>query len=256
MFKIQYASDLHLEFPENTRFLEKFPIQPIADVLVLAGDMGYLGNEDYVEHPFWDWASRSYVQVIVIPGNHEFYQGYDLGKLHDGWSMEIRPNVKCYYNAVIPLTDDIDLIASTLWGHIEAKDAFVTERSVNDFYHVKVNGVVMNSQLFNEENDKCRAFIKKSVAESNAKHIIVATHHVPSYELVSPQFVGSLINGAFTVELGDFIVHSPIEYWIYGHSHINIDKVIGGTRCVSNQLGYVSHGEHLFFDSAKCITID
>lgn len=177
MFKIQYASDLHLEFPENTRFLEKSPIQPITDVLVLAGDMGYLGSDNYVGHPFWDWASRNYEQVVVIPGNHEFYQGYDLGKLHNGWSMEIRPNVKCYYNAVIPLTNDIDLIASTLWGHIEAKDAFV-------------------------------------------------------------------------------IVHSPIEYWIYGHSHINIDKVIGGTRCVSNQLGYVSHGEHLFFDTAKCITIE
>lgn len=256
MFKIQYASDLHLEFPENTRFLENSPIQPVADVLVLAGDMGYLGNEDYVEHSFWDWASRNYEQVIVIPGNHEFYQGYDLGKLHNGWSMEIRPNVKCYYNAVIPLTDDIDLIASTFWGHIEAKDAFVTERSVNDFYYIKANGVVMNSQLFNEENDKCRAFIKKSVTESNAKHVIVATHHVPSYELVSPQFMGSPINGAFTVELGNFIVHSPIEYWIYGHSHRNIDKVIGGTKCVSNQLGYVSHGEHLFFDFSKCITID
>lgn len=206
MFKIQYASDLHLEFWENTRFLENSPLLPEADVLVLAGDMGYLGSDNYARHPFWDWAASNYEQVIAIPGNHEFYQGYDLGGLHDGWSMEIRPNVRCFYNAVIPLTADIDLIASTLWGHIEPKDAFVTERSV---------------------------------AESKAKHIVVATHHVPSYELVSPQFMGSPINGAFTVEMGNYIACSPIEYWIYGHSHRNIDKVIGDTRCVSNQFGWL-----------------
>lgn len=239
MFKIQYASDLHLEFWENTRFLENSPLLPEADVLVLAGDMGYLGSDNYARHPFWDWAASNYEQVIAIPGNHEFYQGYDLGGLHDGWSMEIRPNVRCFYNAVIPLTADIDLIASTLWGHIEPKDAFVTERSVNDFYRIQVNGEVMNSQLFNEENEKCRSFIEKSVAESKAKHIVVATHHVPSYELVSPQFMGSPINGAFTVEMGNYIACSPIEYWIYGHSHRNIDKVIGDTRCVSNQFGWL-----------------
>lgn len=79
MVKIQYASDLHLEFMENTLYLETYPLQPVADILVLAGDTGYLGDEGFVKHPFWDWASENFKQVIVIPGNHEFYLGYDLG---------------------------------------------------------------------------------------------------------------------------------------------------------------------------------
>lgn len=96
MVKIQYASDLHLEFIENTRYLENNPIQPVADILMLAGDTSYLGDESFLKHPFWDWASKNYKQVIVIPGNHEFYKGYDLGQLYEGWCLGIRPNVKCY----------------------------------------------------------------------------------------------------------------------------------------------------------------
>lgn len=112
---------------------------------------------------------------------------------------------------------------------------------------------MINSERFNQEHAKCRAFIEKAVSESQAKHIVVATHHVPSFQLVSPDFNGSPINGAFTAELGNFIAYSRIDYWIYGHSHRNIDRIIGNTQCVSNQLGYVSHGESESFDSKKCI---
>ena len=71
------------------------------------------------------------------------------------------------------------------------------------------------------------------------------------------EFCGSTISGAFTVELGEYIVDSGIDYWIYGHSHRNIDAQIGGTRILSNQLGYISHGEHQHngFDPARHIDI-
>ncbi len=70
-----------------------------------------------------------------------------------------------------------------------------------------------------------------------------------------PKFVNSKANGAFTVELEDYIEDSGIEYWIYGHSHYNIDIQIGRTKCVTNQLGYVFHNENKTFDSGKFIEI-
>lgn len=251
--KIQYASDLHLEFRENWRILKtEDPMDIRGDILVLAGDIGYLGDDNYSTHPFWDWASENYQQVLVALGNHEFYKYYDLSTMCDGLVGEIRPNVHYYYNKVVRI-EDIDFIISTLWAHIDLKDAAITERYVTDFHRIMYSEDMLTFADFNKEHLRCLDFIKRSVAGSDAKHKIVVTHHVPSFQLMSPEFRGSKINGAFTVELADYIENSSIDYWIYGHSHRNIDKTIGSTRCVSNQFGYASHNEHTTFDREKII---
>ena len=95
--RIQYASDLHLEFAENGSYIKHNPLPVTGDILVLAGDIGYLGDENYSRHPFWNWASDNYRQVIVCMGNHEFYKNYDIATLEDGYCLEIRPNIHCYY---------------------------------------------------------------------------------------------------------------------------------------------------------------
>jgi len=112
--RIQYASDLHLEFADNWRYLKEHPLEGCGDILVLAGDIGYLGDDNYRTHPFWDWASENYREVFVVPGNHEFYKFYDLQTMTDGLEGEIRRNIHYYYNKVVHL-DGTDLILSTLW---------------------------------------------------------------------------------------------------------------------------------------------
>lgn len=253
--KIQYASDLHLEFGENSKWLKENPLIPSAEILVLAGDIGYLGDANYKTHPFWDWASENFKQVIIVPGNHELYKFFDINELHEGWTMEIRPNVTAYYNCVVPLDDDTELVASTLWAKIPPTEEYLTERCVSDFKRIRNGKFRLSAQRFNEEHNRCKEFIEKAIEGSKAKNIIVATHHVPSFELMADEFRGSSINGAFTVELGDFIAGNRINYWIYGHSHRNIDKIIGKTRCVSNQLGYVFQDEHQSFRRVACIEI-
>ena len=252
--RIQYASDLHIEFSDNSRYLKQNPLKPVGDILILAGDIGYLNDDNYSKHPFWDWVSDNYRQVIVAVGNHELYKYYDLAKMPHGLVCSIRDNVKCYYDAVVRV-ENIDFIISTLWAKILLEDAYLTERYVSDFHRILYNGETLTWDNFNRENEKCFSFIQNEVVKSTAEHIVVVTHHVPSFQLVSPDFSGSKINGAFTVELEEYIKHSPIEYWIFGHSHRNIDKIIGKTKCVTNQLGYVSHNEHLSFDLEKIIEL-
>lgn len=252
--KVQYASDLHLEFADNSRYLRDNPLQVSGDILVLAGDIGYLGDDNYIKHPFWDWASSNYKRVIVCMGNHEFYKYYDIATLNDGYDIEIRHNVHCYYNSVVNI-EDVDFIITTLWANIPLTEAYYTEHVISDFRRILYNGELLSSADFNGEHHRCLDFLKKAVATSHATNKIVVTHHVPSFLMQCPKFANSKANGAFTVELKDYISENGITYWIYGHSHYNVDVKIGNTMCVSNQLGYVSHGEHFSFNPSKCIVI-
>lgn len=255
MMKIQYASDLHLEFHDNSRWLKEHPLIPVGDILVLAGDIGYLGDEMYHTHPFWDWCSANFKLTVVIPGNHELYKHFDINELHDGWTLEIRPTVQAVYNKVIHLSEQVDLIASTLWAHIPHYEAYFTEYGVSDFHRIRNGEYRLTWERFNDEHDKCVEFITRSVTESRARTKIVVTHHVPSFDLMAKEFKGSRINGAFTSDLNKMIKKLPIDYWIYGHSHRNIDKKIHGTKCVCNQLGYLFTGENYSFVPDKVIEV-
>ena len=247
--RIQFVSDLHLEFNENRQWLENNPLEVTGDILLIAGDTAYLdvpesGRDTYSQYAFWDWASEHYKQVIVCLGNHDFYGYYDLATMPDGYCKPIRHNIHAYYNKVVSL-GDVDIIVSTLWSFIEPFDAYQTEKGVSDFYRILYNGHRLTADDFNAEHERCFDFIRKAVKESTAKTKIVLTHHVPTQQCTAKEFQGSAINGAFTVELGNYIVDSNINYWIYGHSHRNIDAVIGKTKILSNQLGYISYGEYL-----------
>lgn len=247
--RIQYVSDLHLEFPQNRLWLAKHPLEVTGDILLVAGDSAYLdlpdsNSDTYSAYQFWDWASDHYNQVIVCFGNHDFYGYYDLATMSNGFCKEIRHNVYAYYNNVVHL-NGIDLIVSTLWSKIKPYDAFLTEKNVSDFYRIKYDGHRLTADDFNREHERCLAFIEQAISESDAEKIIVVTHHVPTQLCTAVEFKNSTINGAFTVELGEFIADHRIDYWIYGHSHRNIKAQIGETLIMSNQLGYVSDNEHL-----------
>ena len=252
--KIQYASDLHLEFAENVRYLKHNPMEVAGDILILAGDIGYLGDENYNRHPFWDWASDNFEQVIVALGNHEFYKFFDISTLEDGYRHPIRHNVAAYYNAVVNI-GDTDIVVSTPWSSIPLKNAAYIELVISDFRRIMFKEDYLTFADFNMEHRRCLDFIKSSVEQSSAEHKIVVTHHVPSFRMLCPRFKDSKANGAFIVELEDYIQSSDIDYWIYGHSHYNVDVRIGNTLCLSNQLGYVFNNEHLGFRKDAIIEI-
>lgn len=243
---IQYLSDLHLELVGNVDYLRRQPLKVTGDVLVVAGDSFYLDDVAKDGNFFLQWAADHYERVLLIPGNHEYYGEYDIKANGDSWEWKLKENVAYYNNKVVHI-GDIDIILSTLWSCISPENTQAINIFLTDFHRATYDGHAFTTEDYNQEHKKCLRFVKQAVAESKAKHRIVVTHHVPT-RLCTPKKLkdirGGSLQEAFTVDLTDYISQAPIDYWIYGHSHVNYEAMIGGTIVTSNQLGYVFRGEN------------
>jgi len=245
--KIQYASDLHIEFQSNEYFLNENPIKPIGDILILAGDILPLSYIDEY-NVFFDYLSNNFKYTYWIPGNHEYY-GYDIQTYGNSFKKEIRNNVFLLNNQSI-IHEDTKFIFSTLWTKINDYNSLIIQRSMNDFRVIKNNGRRLSISDYNDLHKQDLHFIKQEVANSNSENIVVISHHVPTFQNYPKEYLGSALNSAFAIELSEYIEKSNIDYWIYGHSHNNTKSfTIGKTEMRTNQLGYVQNGENIGFDT-------
>lgn len=251
--KIQYCSDLHLEFPENKNFLKSNPLQAEGDMLILAGDIVLFAILD--KHmDFFNYVSDNFEQTYWIPGNHEYYH-YDISKKPRFLNEKITSNVFLVNNLAV-VHNNVKLIFSTLWSKINVKHQWLIRQSISDFHVIKNNNGLFTTSYFNELHNECIGFIKKELHHNHTGKTIVATHHVPTYINYPEKYKGDVLNQAFAVELFDLIDGSDIDYWIFGHHHCNCnDFKINHTQLVTNQLGYVHHNEQTGFNGSKIIEI-
>ncbi|GAA0879382.1 metallophosphoesterase [Algoriphagus jejuensis] len=251
--KIQFASDLHLEFPQNKEFLKKHPLIPVAEVLVLSGDVvPFAEMEKYVD--FFSYLSEHFETTYWLPGNHEYYH-FDIAEKSGRLNERIRSNIFLINNASV-VHSNAKLIFSTLWSKISAGCQWQIERQLNDFHLIKHKGVRFSGEQYNLLHEQSLAFIQDELKTVNEQKVAVFTHHCPTFLNYPSQYKGNILSEAFAVELFDFIESSNIDYWVYGHHHNNTDEFsIGHTKLITNQLGYVQLNEHQLFQTDRCILI-
>jgi len=253
MPKIQFASDLHLEFPENRKFLQKNPIHPMADILVLAGDIVPFAAM-HVAKEYWQYVSDHFQLCFWIPGNHEYYHS-DLTGKSGKLDEKIMNNVYLVNNTSVNWLNT-KLIFSTLWTHIGVQNEFTIQQSLNDFHVIKNGDYFLTTHQYNALHRESISFLSDELRNAQQAKNIVFTHHVPTLMNYPPQYKGSALNEAFAIELFELIETSQPDYWIYGHSHVNTPQFqIGNTKLCTNQLGYVSHNEHQTFSCKAFLEI-
>ncbi len=128
--KIQYCSDLHLEFPENRKFVARNPLSPVGDILVLAGDIVTFRDLEKA-HDFISFVSDHYAAVYWVPGNHEYY-GSDINDRPNPLSEKLRENVYLGNNGSF-IHEGVKIVLSTLWGHISPAHEWDIQRSLMDY---------------------------------------------------------------------------------------------------------------------------
>lgn len=137
--KIQYMSDLHMEFQENSRYLKNNELPVTGDVLVLAGDIFYLRDKVAPLTKFWKWASENYRQVLIVPGNHAYYNYSDVMERGQQWRWIFWENVGYYQNQVVRI-DDTDFVLSTLWSRISPNDEYLEALGESRQWEIVVGG--------------------------------------------------------------------------------------------------------------------
>ncbi|HEY8934714.1 MAG TPA: metallophosphoesterase [Cyclobacteriaceae bacterium] len=251
--KIQYCSDLHLEFKENKQYLSENPLQPKGDVLVLAGDivpLSLMKKHDV----FFDYVADHFETTYWIPGNHEYYH-YDLADKCGSFEEKIRSNVSLINNKAVD-HGEIRFVFSTLWSYISPLHQLDIQRGMYDFHVIKYKTAAFTVRDYNEQHETCLAFLKEELNTKSLKKTVVATHHVPTFMNYPTKYRDSILNEAFAVELYDIIEPSDAAYWIYGHHHQSIPEFsIGSTRLINNQLGYVKYNENQSFNSSAVIEL-
>ena len=253
---IQYASDLHLEFGMNSRYMQANGLSGNGDILLLAGDIGYMERRRIEKDPFFDWCAEHFKETVIVPGNHEYYRdpvarqgrqdGVPVETTLVDYEHKVRDNVR-YLNNKSIVIGDVEVFVTTLWTITDPRCYVGIQSGMNDCHQILYDGHHLWANDFTKLHEICRTWLAEALEKSTAKKKIVLTHHCPStareFDRYEPS--GSLFT-AFHVDMASFIAEHDIEAWIYGHTHFNggsgtviPSKTPKGTLLLSNQLGYV-----------------
>lgn len=251
--KIQYASDLHLEFPENKEFQKRNPLHPEGDILLLAGDIVPFGIMD--EHAdFFSYISDTFKITYWIPGNHEYYYS-DISDRVGSFKEKIKGNLFLVNNASV-IQENVNFIFSTLWTSISPGNQFEIRQRLSDFHTIKYNNKGLTPDHYNQLHEQCRSFLNDELSRARTEKKVIVTHHVPTFMNYPEKHRGDSLNEAFAVEMHNTILSSAASFWIFGHHHSNTPAFkIGNTNLFTNQLGYVMQNEHQLFNPSAIIEI-
>jgi Icc-related predicted phosphoesterase len=231
---IQVVSDLHIEYkndeiPDPLKY-----ITPVANILVLAGDIGSFYKINQLKG-FLERLCPLFDVVLYVPGNHEYYTVHDCEKLSMTKLIrmlyDIENDIKNLFilNQSSVTIGDICITGCTLWSK-----ALVTLPK----FIVRIHGI--NDEIYDKKHQTDVRYINKMIdyCKDNNLKLVVVTHYCPTYQIVSERRKKDRYISLYTSELDHLLYKDKIDTWICGHIHENFNTVTqGGTKIVGNQLG-------------------
>ena len=231
--KLQVVSDLHIEYNNLDQDPLSF-IDPSADILVIAGDLGslykYTQLKDFIEK-----TCMYFKNVFYIPGNWEYYTmlGYKpvsinnlMFKLHT-LSKSIK-NLQILDHSSV-LLGNICIAGCTLWSDLKIE---------LPKYIIKVYKI--DSETYRNMYEKSVKYIENIIKYCKEKEykLILVTHHCPTYDVLVTSTRLKKFHSLYASNLDHLLKKELVDTWICGHTHNNFDFITkGGTRVVSNQKG-------------------
>jgi len=254
--RIQFASDLHLEFEHRPQDRVQIPITRGTTALVLAGDIHseITGMDGFVRQ------LAKQAPVVMVAGNHEFF-GHELNdtyrKLAD-WAASI-PDVHFLYDQAVEI-DGVTFLGSTLWSNFDHAHAALMKKSTSMMadYAVIADRDDPRKRLRPErilrEHQHSIAFLERELRARDPARTVVVTHHAPS--LQSSKVKGKDWDLLYGSDYDALIEDCGPALWIHGHIHHSFDYRIGRTTVACNPRGYLNYGQNAQFDPARSFRIE
>ena len=243
---VTYLSDIHLEFEPFVSDLNG------GDILCLAGDIGYPESEQYFK--FLANVASKFKFVFVVAGNHEYYQtSSHPNKTIQTTNETIARLCKHFCNvhflseSSINISEfNLNVLGTTLWtgGETNREEMF----QYNDFQ--KIHNMAQKGTM-QRQHEKSILFLKDELQKHkhDGSKVIVLTHHLPSFQLIAPQYKNYGLNHLFATNLDDLFREYTIHHWICGHSHCPVQKTIQNTKVWMNPVGYPEENKNVCWNA-------
>ncbi|MEH6551283.1 MAG: metallophosphoesterase [Pseudomonadales bacterium] len=242
--KIGLISDIHIEMYRVDLSWRKLLPRGV-DVLVLAGDICNGTRIKQVIDQILEVLPG--IEIVFVCGNHEFwYSNIDVIRTFHRQILTDYPNVHYLENESVEI-DGITFLGCTFWtgfncyGDPPMRTCMVEAHyDAADFQYIKIDSnnrnLVPSDMLF--MNEASCNYLSAEIPKSDPTKTVVVTHFPPLRELQHGTIEESLITPYFQAHAPYLIEDHKPALWLYGHNHWSEDRVIGSTRCISNQPGY------------------
>lgn len=269
--RLTYMSDLHLE---TETYVPRFAG---GEVLVIAGDLcharcldpartdGYSVAQRARVMRFLDAARAAFVHIVMVPGNHEHY---------DGVFEDTSGLLRRHLPGVTVLDDEVSEIGgvrffgSTLWTNFSGGDAGVLDgvrRRMGEYFFVKTQGALDargRPAKFRPEDALAAhgrgwSALEAALAGAGGRPTVVITHHAPSVLGANAKHKGDALDAAYYSALDDQVARlSAVPVWIHGHTHVARRYRIGGVEVCTNARGFASkHGAAPGFSASASLDV-
>ena len=239
--KIQYFSDLHVEF-SNIDIPETD-----ADIIIAAGDIGVglMGLK---------FLQKLNKPVFYVPGNHEFYD-QDYNKLWEALEKEsagsnvivLGNSIRQIFHKVNGRGNELHIIGSTLWTDFELceKESYMdyanyARNMMSDYHYIRNGDHLITPEETRSFCNYTQGYIAAALGEYSQVKKLVVTHHLPSALSIDERYWRDVrtvrLNAAFASNL-DYLFR-PELVWIHGHTHSSCNYSKNGTKVLANPRGY------------------
>lgn len=230
-------SDLHAD--QNSRWRSAFAADkravkcgrgcPLDVILVVAGDICPMVECD-VFHEVCSHLTQIYSNVIMVPGNHEFYNCSREKAVLNFKSICSSFGIHALLRDSVRLKNHL-FLGTTLWTN--PVDSMDSKYCMNDQKYCPDHTL----DFVRSEHQRDVDWLKTQDLRTG----IVVTHHVPSYDLIHPIYRTPRYDASSSYFYSDQSeLLSKSRMWIFGHTHMPMLQMVNGCYCVCNPLGYSS----------------